>query len=231
MDEQSYKMLKKLKKFLSDMSIFLNQEIEFFENEKVSGKDNLNVNGNDNENNGDKNGDDIRDELAEKWAESLSILDPAFCTSSSSFDSSHLLTTESYHIHPAHIVKVSDALSSKEPTHFENKNEIIRIPVGESVTVRAEFRNKLSTKINLTDLRLEITPSNDFTVTPYSATVSSNSRVDVLVQSMAVRTGLYKVRAQNPHRQCYHLNEESFFSLILIERVSDSEKICTPLLR
>lgn len=177
------------------MSIFLSQEIEFCENEKANGKDKLNINANDNENNGDKNGDDIRDELAEKWAESLSILDPAFCTSSSSFDSSHLLTTESYHIHPTHIIKVSDALQSKEPTQIENKNEIIRIPVGESVTVRAEFRNKLSTKINLTDLRLEITPSNDFNVTPYSATVSSNGRVDVLVQSMAVSTGLYKVRA------------------------------------
>lgn len=196
MDEQSYKMLKKMKKFSFDLSIFLNQEIEYVENEKFNGNNNLC----ENVNNGDNIDDEIRDEFAEKWAESLSILDPTFCTLSPSFDSSHLVTStsETYHIHPTHIIKANDALLNKEQISFyENKNEIIRIPVGESVTVRAEFRNKLSTKINLTDLRLEIAPANEFTVTPCSATVSSNGRVDVLIQSLAVRTGSYKVRAQS----------------------------------
>ena len=211
MDEQSYKMLKKMKKFSFDLSIFLNQEIEYYENEKFNGKSNMC----EIEDNGDKDDDEIRDEFSEKWAESLSILDPTFCTLSPSFDSSHLVTSETYHIHPTHIIKANDALLNKEETSSvnENKNEIIQIPVGESVTVRAEFRNKLSTKINLTDLRLEIAPANEFTVTPCSATVCSNGRIDVLIQSLAVRTGSYKVRAQNINKMIMQF--KYFFRLII----------------
>ena len=216
MDELSYKMLKKMKKFSFDLSVFLNQEIEYVENEKFNGKDNMC----ENEYNGDNNDDETRDEFAEKWAESLSILDPTFCTLSPSFDSSHLVTNEIYHIHPTHIIKANDALLNKEQISFyENKNEITQIPVGESVTVRAEFRNKLSTKINLTDLRLEITPANEFTVTPCSASVSSNGRIDLLIQSLAARTGSYKVRAQNTNKMTTQL---SYFCRLNIDNVNSS---------
>ena len=155
--------------------------------------------------------------LAAKWTELLSELDPSFRDPGPS-DSSDL-SSEHCGFHPLHLL-LSDSLkkAKKIKEEKEFKDDLIRIPIGESVILSATFRNRLSTKVALNSLCLEIAPSSSSShpsdlahalssrtshshpyfraVPPSSIPIGSGGVGHVLVQASPRELGEYQVRAR-----------------------------------
>lgn len=129
-------------------------------------------------------------DLSEQWAELLSTMDPKFLIS----DPTNSLSTslkESCQIHPFHIL--TDYPS--KPLKKNNKDELIQIPIGESVVLSALFRNRLSTKVSITNLSLEIFPNDSFSAPPtFAVSITPGGSVNVLVEASPTELGIYRVR-------------------------------------
>ena len=129
--------------------------------------------------------------FSENWTELLSTLDQSFANSS--LTEYTVSALEPYILHPSHTLKYDD-MSVQKVSAFENKDNTFQIPMGESVILSAKFRNRLSTKINITDLALDILPRQNFTDTPANMALIPGGSGCVLVRAQPTHTGTYQVR-------------------------------------
>jgi hypothetical protein len=133
-------------------------------------------------------------DLAEKWVELLSTLDPTFGQSSPGQNSiSPCLGNQPNTLHPTHTLKEESIKYRRSNFSSGKKEDIIRIPIGESVILTAKFRNRLSTKLNLTDLSMEITPHEVMSTSPSSVSLSPGESANVLVRAEPTQIGSYQV--------------------------------------
>ena len=128
--------------------------------------------------------DPFNNNLSEQWAELLCNLDPTFLISESK------IFSRSSIIHP---LRDQNNCSSKKSKKID-EDELIQIPIGESVVLRALFRNKLTTKVVITNLSLEISPFNNFTSNYSSASFLPGKSQNVLVEASPTELGTYQVR-------------------------------------
>ena len=193
-DPGPFKFLKKLKNISEELSSFLLLELEWELNRKkmrtldpsipesqVQGPRNISAT---------FQFESVKS-LSENWAELLSVLDQTFANSSLT---EHTVSApEPYILHPFHTIKCDDISTLKVST-IENKENPFQIPMGESVILSAKFRNRLSTKINITDLALDFLPRQNFTDSPASLTLFPGGSGCVLIRAQPTLTGTYQVR-------------------------------------
>ena len=133
-------------------------------------------------------------DLAEKWVELLSTLDPTFGQSLPGQNSiSPGQGNQPNTLHPTHTLKEESMKYRRSNFSSGKKEDIIRIPIGESVILTAKFRNRLSTKLNLTDLSMEITPHEVMSTSPSSVSLSPGESATVLVRAEPTQIGSYQV--------------------------------------
>ena len=128
--------------------------------------------------------DDSNNDLSEQWAELLCTLDPTFLISElKEFSCSSI-------IHPFRDRANCPSNNSKKI----DEDELIQIPIGESVVLRALFHNRLTTKVVMTNLSLEISPIDNFTSNYTSASIPPGKSLNVLVEASPTELGIYQVR-------------------------------------
>jgi hypothetical protein len=133
-------------------------------------------------------------DLAEKWVELLGILDPTFGhTTPGQISFSPDQAGQQSTLHPTHTLRDEDTKYRRSNSSNGKKDEIIRIPIGESVVLSAKFRNRLSTKVNLTDLSMEIQPHEILKTPPSSVSLSPGESSNVLVRAEPAQIGSYQV--------------------------------------
>lgn len=133
-------------------------------------------------------------DLAEKWVELLSTMDPAFGHSTGQIPSSPGSAGQQNTLHPTHTLTDTESKYRRSNSSNGKKDEIIRIPIGESVILSAKFRNRLSTIVNLTDLSMEIQPHEIMSTPPSSVSMSPGESATVLVRAEPTQIGSYQVR-------------------------------------
>ena len=128
--------------------------------------------------------DDCNNDLSEQWAELLCTLDPTFLVSELKEVSCFSI------IHPFRDRTNCPSSNSKKI----DEDELIQIPIGESVVLRALFHNRLTTKVVITNLSLEISPLDNFTSNCTSASIPPGKSLNVLVEASPTELGIYQVR-------------------------------------
>ena len=134
--------------------------------------------------------------LADAWAQLLADMHPAYGATAASL-------THSFALHPPQVTSVagsSKPVRSNRPGQWSGS--AFRVACGESVIVKARLRNRLSTALKLTDLRLEIRPAKPasatedvaaFTASPLDVTMLPGSTADVILRAVPATQGSFRV--------------------------------------
>ena len=134
--------------------------------------------------------------LADGWAQLLAELHPAYGATAASL-------AHAFALHPP---QVTGAGSASKPARSGRPGQwagsAFRVACGESVIVKARLRNRLSTALKLSNLRLEIRPATPastadeaaaFTASPLDVTMLPGSTTDVILRAVPSTQGSFRV--------------------------------------